>query len=376
MKTGLVLSGGGARGAYEIGVWKALDELNIKCDIVTGVSIGSINAALYAQQNYKIAEKMWKRINFETVFQTDTIPKTKKDLRKKYLKSARNGGLEPINLKKNLTKIIDPKKVKNSEIDFGLLTVSYPSMRIIEKTKNKIEPEKLIDYIVASSTVFPVFKIKEIDNQKFVDGGFRQPIPIDLAKKLGAEKIIVVNISALRKRKDFKKEKDIITIKPTNKIGPILKFDDKIATRNIDYGYFDTMKKFKKLDGKKYTFKGLKEEYETNRYKYNYTYSELLSKLEYIGTYFEIDSCKLYTLKSYHEAIKKVLDFTPIDINNKIKIKDLLTRKERIIYIYTALINNKKLPNNTKKIFNKDYEASLYLKNFIERKEYEKIYNA
>ena len=65
MKQALVLSGGGARGAYQIGVWKALEELNIKCNIVTGASIGSINGALYTQGALKEAEKLWYKENDE-----------------------------------------------------------------------------------------------------------------------------------------------------------------------------------------------------------------------------------------------------------------------------------------------------------------------
>ena len=46
-KTALVLGGGGSRGAYEAGVWQALTELGIEIDIVTGTSVGAINAALF-----------------------------------------------------------------------------------------------------------------------------------------------------------------------------------------------------------------------------------------------------------------------------------------------------------------------------------------
>lgn len=49
MKRAIVLSGGGARGAYQIGVWKALRELNIKYDIITGTSVGALNGALMIQ---------------------------------------------------------------------------------------------------------------------------------------------------------------------------------------------------------------------------------------------------------------------------------------------------------------------------------------
>ena len=46
MKRAVVLSGGGSKGSYEIGVWKALRRLHIKYDIVTGTSIGALNGAL------------------------------------------------------------------------------------------------------------------------------------------------------------------------------------------------------------------------------------------------------------------------------------------------------------------------------------------
>ena len=55
----LVLSGGGAKGAYEIGVWKALRKLNIKIDIVTGTSIGAINGAFVVQNKYYRAKRIW-----------------------------------------------------------------------------------------------------------------------------------------------------------------------------------------------------------------------------------------------------------------------------------------------------------------------------
>ena len=57
-KTALVLSGGGSRGAYEIGVWKALKGLRIRIDLVTGTSVGAINGALVAQRDLRIAEKL------------------------------------------------------------------------------------------------------------------------------------------------------------------------------------------------------------------------------------------------------------------------------------------------------------------------------
>ena len=56
MKRAIVLSGGGSKGAYQIGVWKALRKMKIKYDIVTGTSIGSVNGIMMVQKEYHKAK--------------------------------------------------------------------------------------------------------------------------------------------------------------------------------------------------------------------------------------------------------------------------------------------------------------------------------
>jgi NTE family protein len=65
--TGLVLGGGGARGAYQIGVWKALLEKNIQFEVITGTSVGGLNGALIAQGDYDQAFSLWKEIETDKV---------------------------------------------------------------------------------------------------------------------------------------------------------------------------------------------------------------------------------------------------------------------------------------------------------------------
>ena len=75
----VVLSGGGSKGSYQIGVWKALRKLKIKYDIVTGTSVGALNGALMVQNKFHKAYKLWKEINMSTLFGEDIKnPKTKK----------------------------------------------------------------------------------------------------------------------------------------------------------------------------------------------------------------------------------------------------------------------------------------------------------
>lgn len=63
----IVLGGGGTKGSYEIGVWKALLELGISYDIVTGTSIGAINGALMVMGDYKRAVSLWQKLDFHDV---------------------------------------------------------------------------------------------------------------------------------------------------------------------------------------------------------------------------------------------------------------------------------------------------------------------
>lgn len=319
MKTALILSGGGGRGAYQIGVIKALEELNIRCDIVTGASIGSINGAIYTEGNIKLAEEFWENINFETVFTKKITYSNKKELYKQYLEEAKHGGLEPTNLRTNLIKYLDIDKIYNSNIDYGLTTVKYPSLKLIELTKREIPKDKFIDYLMASSTVFPFFKLTKIDESSYMDGGFRKTIPVDLAEKLGATKFIIVNISLLGNLYHPPKNKDVIYIKPRNYVGEPLLFDSKISEKNIHYGYNDTMKVFKKLDGNKYTFNLIpKKEYKNYKSKRIY-----LNLIEKIGTSFEIDDTKIYTLEEYKNIIE-----------NKIKNTKLTKEQQKIINKY------------------------------------------
>ena len=363
MKTGLVLSGGGSRGAYQIGVWKALEELNIKCDIVTGTSIGSLNAALYVEQRLEFAQEFWENIKFETVFNEEITPTNNKELLKKYLKSIKKGGLDPINLRNHLETKLEAEKIYSSEIDYGLVTTKYPKMEVIELIKKEIPKEKIIDYMLASCTVYPFFKLQEIENDKYVDGGYKEPIPIELAKKMGAEKLIIVNISALAKRQRIRENENVIVIKPKNKLGFPLKFDGETAKINIQYGYNDTLKKFGKLQGNKYTFRNLSKTLPKD--KNIDTLEKYIKLLEYIGKKFDIEDNKIYTVKEYHKLIENKINNYEIDMAKK--INQLKNNKERIIYIYKLLISDKNQNKylRYKKLHPKEYKIAYYLYNNI-----------
>ena len=92
----LVLSGGGSKGAYQIGVWKALKKLHIKFDIVTGTSVGALNGALITQKSYRKAIKLWKKLNLKVLFGENAIESKKNlDVIKMYGNNfIKHGGME------------------------------------------------------------------------------------------------------------------------------------------------------------------------------------------------------------------------------------------------------------------------------------------
>ena len=78
----LVFSGGGAKGAYQMGVWKALKKLNMKFDIVTGTSIGAINGMMYVQNNYYKCLKLWNSIDFAALYDNFEVKEDKDTISK------------------------------------------------------------------------------------------------------------------------------------------------------------------------------------------------------------------------------------------------------------------------------------------------------
>ena len=77
MKVGLVLSGGGGKGAYELGVWKALVEMKLDkyIEVISGTSISAFNAALFAQGDMDNAQALWDEVTMEKL-----VPMTKMDM--------------------------------------------------------------------------------------------------------------------------------------------------------------------------------------------------------------------------------------------------------------------------------------------------------
>lgn len=255
---GVVLGGGGAKGGYEIGVWKALRELEIPIEAVAGTSVGALNGAIIAQGDFEAAYNLWTSLSIESVINLERDMSTEEN-KKKYISmletlgsSILAGGMDVTPLKKMLLEIIDEEKIRNSNIDFGIVTFSLSDFKPVKVFKKDIPKGQIVDYLLASSC-FPAFKRYEIDEKKFIDGGVCDNIPISLMLDLGVKNIIAVDVSGPGVNRSVDtKDINIINIKNSEDLGGVLDFNPERSKFNIELGYLDTLRVFKKLKGSKY----------------------------------------------------------------------------------------------------------------------------
>jgi len=257
MKYGLILEGGGAKGSYQIGAVKALKEMDIEFQGVAGTSIGALNGALIIQEDLDKAYDLWYNISPEKIFniRQEALDKIKKlnfdknDLSylwKQVKNIVDNKGLDISLIEDILRENVDEEKIRESEKDFGIVTVSLSDMKPVKIYIEEIPEGRLIDYLLASSNL-PTFKQEKRNGKYFLDGGFYDNLPVDMLIDKGYEDIIVIRTHGLGITRDIRKKENlnIKYIEPEDDLGNILDFDNELARRNLKLGYLDAKRVFK-----------------------------------------------------------------------------------------------------------------------------------
>ena len=193
----LVLAGGGARGSYQVGVWRALTELGWRPQIITGTSVGSLNGAMFALDLYETARDMWMSIRSQDVME---LPEENADLSELHAflrEVVRDGGMDVTPLEEIVERVLDEDALRASPIRFGLVTVEKRGLKPRELTLEDIPAGKVKDYLLASAACFPALRAKQIDGVQFLDGGYRDNMPTALAQKMGAEELVCVDLEGV-----------------------------------------------------------------------------------------------------------------------------------------------------------------------------------
>ena len=226
-KIGLVLSGGAARGLAHVGVLKALEEQGIHIDAIAGTSMGAVIGGLYAS-GYKIdeLEKLalgidWQEALSDAPARADIPFRRKQDDRDFLVKqklSFRDDGSLGLPLGviqgQNLSLLLESLLAHSSDIrDFDKLPIPFRAVAtdIVNGEKVVFRKGHLPQVIRASMSIPAVFAPVEINGQLLVDGGMVDNIPVDVAREMGVDRVIVVDIGTpLRPRKQLTTVFDIL----------------------------------------------------------------------------------------------------------------------------------------------------------------------
>lgn len=263
MKKALVFAGGGSKGAYQIGAWKALEELGERYQIATGTSIGSINAAFYVQHDFAAAEEMWSSLKADDIM-THGINMDKslermfsqRDQLLPFIKTYMTSkGADVTPFHNALQKYFNAEKFFSSDVDFALITVKFPSFAPVEKHKSDFtDRENAWQWLAASGACFPVFPVMRIDGEDYVDGGYYDNIPVAPAFKLGADEVTVIDLKPEKNHQGYFHHPRVRYIKPSRDLGTFMNFDRKALDFSMQLGYLDVMKAYEAFLGQRFAF--------------------------------------------------------------------------------------------------------------------------
>lgn len=248
-KIGIALEGGGAKGAYEIGVLKAIQELKIEYDCVAGTSIGALNAVAYALEDYEKFSALWNDMKFSLgvnnsktstikTFDLNEIKKNIDEFEKEYLDSE---GIDTDEIIKMFKEHIDENIIRKSKINFGLSTYCLTDKKLLNMFIDEIPEGMLHEYIFASCNL-PVFTPRKIKGKYYLDGSIYNKLPINMIADKGYKTIITVRLR--NEFYDFSKYNSIkiIDIAPNEFLSNTLKANPERIKWMINKGYEDAFR--------------------------------------------------------------------------------------------------------------------------------------
>lgn len=185
---GLVLSGGGGKGAYQAGVLKALAEAGVLKDVtaISGASIGAVNAVIYAMGHPELLEKIWDDIDMDVVFDFDL--KMLKENRPFFSRDEMNRLFDTY---------IDQKVIKKSPYDiyFSMTDITEEPYKVKYIKVDNASDENLKKYLMASTALPVIYEPILINDRKYRDGGICDNNPIEPLYKKGIRKFIIISLN-------------------------------------------------------------------------------------------------------------------------------------------------------------------------------------
>lgn len=257
-KVGLVFAGGGGKGSYQIGVWKALKSFGIDKHIsaISGTSIGALNAMLFLQDRYSEVEDIWINISQEKMLPIDE----KLILRNMFCLSVSRKNLQSVleweerlkefgtvsraGLNELIDKYIDYEALKSTDKECYVCCAEVPDIKAKYFDIKSFDLDLLKTLLHATSAIPLVFEREYIEGKYYMDGGLVDNIPVKPLYDSGCDVIIVVYFDKINRiDKSLYPNAKIIELLPSRDMGGWLRgtlnFSRHDAIDRVLEGYKD-----------------------------------------------------------------------------------------------------------------------------------------
>lgn len=261
----VALEGGGAKGAYQIGAWKALREAGIRFNAVAGTSVGALNGAIMVMGNLEKAEEIWSNITFSQVMDVDdeemknllTMNLRDIDWRSQWeflKKTLYNRGLDVTPLRKWVEELVDEDAIRKSDTELYIQTYSLTDKKELELRARDLEKPGEIAEMLLASAYFPAFKNETLGGKRYTDGGLQDVIPLHVLVENGYRDIIAIRLFGVGFERSFRVPKyvEVHTVLPSRDLGGTLEFEAEQSRKNLVLGYYDAMRMLYGLAGTRY----------------------------------------------------------------------------------------------------------------------------
>lgn len=267
---GIVLEGGGAKGAYQVGAWQALKEAGIKIKGIAGTSVGALNGAMMCMDDLERAERVWSHLTYSQVMDVEDQKMERLlegdtpfwEALSDVAKKMGEGGLDITPLKNLILEVVDEEKIRNSPVELYIKTFSVDELKELDIDLKRVEPGYMKDLLLASAYIYPLFKNEKLHGRKYIDGGAINNVPLDSLVDRGYQDIIMIRIFGIGREKRVKipEGTQIFTIEPRVNLGNIIDFNPEKSRRNMKIGYYDAQRMIYGLKGKIYYIEENEEE--------------------------------------------------------------------------------------------------------------------
>ena len=180
----IAFCGGSAKGPYQIGVWKALEDLRLTQSVraVSGASVGALNAVLFALGDLRKAREIWFSVRQDTVFTE---------------KAAISAGLFSRDGLLNILNRLDLQSLKHSPVDVYCNILELGADRAVGVKINRLPVWKQKDVLLATSALPIVYENVKIDGKRYMDGGFvpADNVPVEVLYQHGRRNILISSLS-------------------------------------------------------------------------------------------------------------------------------------------------------------------------------------